>query len=505
MSGQQHGTTVDPSKLAFETTTTRRKIIFSYWLIVLLAIPLWWKTTSIDRLSLPDSKVKTLRKKEWKFPVYLHLESHVTSHPIVEVQKSVEQFLTMDLQQEDGISVHVTADNVRPGHYRIALEPGWTDPLVSDRSLSIDISRMRLSSTLLKLLAPPSPLSSSTTHRVVKYSPIYRLAFTLLNEDASSGQASFSWEIEKAIKQYFEPVMDALSVLHNFTVESQVQMHAPLAFTPSTFDFENQTIHCLTQEDLTVFVNSAEWALSSSVSNDPVIHFILFVPSAERSPLRILDHDGNPTSSNAFILPQWGGITILNEPQQHLTLSSLTSTFFVFQEQLLSLLGLPSLPRSVRSNEVESLSKLFTDWQLDALVRQRALENVKESQQTLESITALVRQIENMPVGEDVKGDVQGALNELELAHSMQDQSISTLYHSAQALKRSSRAFFNPGMLALLYFPAEHKYAVYTPLFASVAAPLVAAVLREFAAWKKERKAKEAKESTESEGNSKTK
>ena len=40
----------------------------------------------------------------------------------------------------------------------------------------------------------------------------------------------------------------------------------------------------------------------------------------------------------------------------------------------------------------------------------------------------------------------------------------------------------------MLYFPAEHKYAVYTPLFSSIAAPLIAAVAREFMAWKKERK-----------------
>lgn len=30
-------------------------------------------------------------------------------------------------------------------------------------------------------------------------------------------------------------------------------------------------------------------------------------------------------------------------------------------------------------------------------------------------------------------------------------------------------------MLALLYFPAEHKYAVYTPLFASAVIPLIVA------------------------------
>jgi phosphatidylinositol glycan class S len=45
-------------------------------------------------------------------------------------------------------------------------------------------------------------------------------------------------------------------------------------------------------------------------------------------------------------------------------------------------------------------------------------------------------------------------------------------------------------MLALLYFPAEHKYAVYTPLFASVAVPLLAAVGREVIAWRRTRRQK---------------
>jgi GPI-anchor transamidase subunit S len=61
-----------------------------------------------------------------------------------------------------------------------------------------------------------------------------------------------------------------------------------------------------------------------------------------------------------------------------------------------------------------------------------------------------------------------------------------TLRHSAQALTLASRAFFNPGMLPLLYFPAEHKYAVYTPLFASAMIPMVVSVVREFKAWRVE-------------------
>lgn len=93
-----------------------------------------------------------------------------------------------------------------------------------------------------------------------------------------------------------------------------------------------------------------------------------------------------------------------------------------------------------------------------------------------------------MPVEKDVRDDVVNALNELDEMYTSSHQSLTrTLQHSARALTLASRAFFNPSMLALLYFPAEHKYAVYTPLFASAMIPMVVTVLREVKAWRAER------------------
>lgn len=106
------------------------------------------------------------------------------------------------------------------------------------------------------------------------------------------------------------PILSQLNVLHNTTVESQVQYHAPLAFEPTKFTDGNTSFHGVTPEDLTVFINSAEWSLcnypvrwtfavrgltcvsASSISNDPVLHFVLFVPSSSRRPLCILDAHG---------------------------------------------------------------------------------------------------------------------------------------------------------------------------------------------------------------------
>lgn len=55
-------------------------------------------------------------------------------------------------------------------------------------------------------------------------------------------------------------------------------------------------------------------------------------------------------------------------------------------------------------------------------------------------------------------------------------EQLLELAHSSELI--SSRAFFNPNMLGQLYFPDEHKYAVYTPLFGPLAVPLLVAGLR---------------------------
>lgn len=64
------------------------------------------------------------------------------------------------------------------------------------------------------------------------------------------------------------------------------------------------------------------------------------------------------------------------------------------------------------------------------------------------------------------------------------------LSHAASALSLASKAYYDPTMLALLYFPDEHKYAIYTPLFGPVAVPMVVALLKEWKEWKERRRKK---------------
>ena len=57
----------------------------------------------------------------------------------------------------------------------------------------------RVLDTLTDLVVPKPDDSESL--RVVKYSPKFRLAFSLLNEDAASGHAILSWDVKDAIER----------------------------------------------------------------------------------------------------------------------------------------------------------------------------------------------------------------------------------------------------------------------------------------------------------------
>lgn len=49
----------DIPTISFQSPNIRLKIVASYWLVFILGLPLWWITTSIERLALPVERVKS--------------------------------------------------------------------------------------------------------------------------------------------------------------------------------------------------------------------------------------------------------------------------------------------------------------------------------------------------------------------------------------------------------------------------------------------------------------
>ncbi|GAC96405.1 hypothetical protein PHSY_003985 [Pseudozyma hubeiensis SY62] len=269
-------------------------------------------------------------------------------------------------------------------------------------------------------------------------------------------------------------------------------------------------------DDLKVFVNSQEWSLTSTVppsssssqrnhtvdgrpydilSQTHDLHFLLYIPSKSNTPLFIRDIvKGGVEEAGGWLIPQWGGVVILNaedDPAEEnglishhqgaggggggkvieLSEAKVVGAMTLFSRQLEILLGLSDIPTSPLQRNIR----------LSTLQQRRTLELARETTSTLTAITRLVDRIENLGVGPPVKSDVQSSLDIIQSLAAAQNetQSLSELFErTREAHALSNRAFFNPDMLGLLYFPDEHKYAVYTPLFAPLLVPLIVTTVK---------------------------
>lgn len=82
---------------------------------------------------------------------------------------------------------------------------------------------------------------------------------------------------------YLSPTLDQLSVVHNFSIETQVQYHAPLAFQPTLLAGAENSAQGLDPDQLKTFVNSAEWTLGKlRQNNNTRFLYSTDLPSFER-------------------------------------------------------------------------------------------------------------------------------------------------------------------------------------------------------------------------------
>lgn len=67
------------------------------------------------------------------------------------------------------------------------------------------------------------------------------------------------------------------------------------------------------------------------------------------------------------------------------------------------------------------------------------------------------------------------------------------LQYSKEAFSASERAFFDPSLLHLLYFPDDQKFAIYIPLFLPMCVPILLSLLKILSELKQRRRERQAK------------
>ncbi|CAN8100970.1 unnamed protein product [Discula destructiva] len=530
-----------PSDDAFETNTTsssrkapppekpsgirrRSGVIFSFWLIVLcLGLPIWWKTTAIPRANLPlDDMMDWADGKACRpvFPLRISIQANqlqdqeaqsllrLTQHALDDLNDFPGHHLRLQLDRRAStVNGSANPDDValvirlQPGEsttaslhpYEAILDityPPNSIPSPSSSSSSLatyvanelrttfaeeqTVISYLLSTSSAKPEHRPQGLAPDTadtigkrTTRSLRYSPTYHLTFSLFTD----GPAPSNWDIDAAIAEYMKPVLDVLKAIHNFTIDTQVQLYA----APGV-----QT-QVLNKDDLSSFINAAEWPLSPSIGGAPTVNFIVFVGNQTIGlPPTLQDAGASetaiPETAHSWLIPQWGTVYLLNlasDKKTHVAVEDLKQPLLTFTAHLLSLVGTPtsgSLPL-----------------RLSTLSRIRSADLLLRASSTLGSLARLSLALPSISIPQSVADGVSTTMAHLRLAC----ESLGTpdgLTHAQIAEAAAERAFFEKSMVGQLYFPDEHKIAVYLPLLGPVGVPLVMGLLNELSAWRKRRK-----------------
>ena len=275
----------------------------------------------------------------------------------------------------------------------------------------------------------------------MKYSRTYHLTFSLFTPTSTPS----SWAIEDALEEHMKPLLESFSAISNFTIDTQVQLYATPGVPGSV----------LKKEDLSGFINAAEWPLSPSIGGAPTVNFIVYVGDME------VEGGGK-----SWLIPQWGGVVIAS------SVDDLRPAMLTFSNQLISLLGAPesgSLPL-----------RLMT------LVRVRSAGLLLKASGTLGSLARLTLALPSISIPRSVAEGVYTTIEHLRKACDGLG-GREGLENARIAEEAAEKAFFEKSMVGQVYFPDEHKVAVYLPLLGPVGVPLVMVVLKEVRAWRARR------------------
>ncbi|KIW72247.1 hypothetical protein PV04_00455 [Phialophora macrospora] len=522
-----------------EASNLRTKIVLSFWaVIVLLGVPTWLKTTQIYRASLPlQDMLDWADGRNTPAAIPLHIWVSAPGLPCLEAQtivRDTQQALDdlneyptlhprlqlVNLEQggnsgeEKSCGENPTSLSIGEPALKLYLEPTSDGFAFSQSSVAAEArARIPPSANHAKSLAEDLyglfreeqiaaalqtvSLASHTQdaqaflksqpydmvsgiekqiNRAYKSSPEFHLTFSLLT---ASGAPS-SWDIQHALQEHIRPLVHALSAVADFEVTTQVQLYATLPPTVRPGYKEGQNGTYLLHNDLTAFVNAAEWPLAPSLGDGPTVNFILYIPAKDQIPLTI-----EGINELSWVIPQWGGIQILNPPlhphpvhgtpmlPDHLDKDLLRLPFERFASQLLSLLGVLQPDHDAKAKPLQL--------RLDAYKRLSALTLHLKAGSSLGSLARLAQRLSNIPIPKNVAQLVDDAITNLSTSCRafLGSRWAEALAHAKVAFRDSEKAFFDKSMVGQVYFPDEHKVAVYLPLLGPVGVPLIIGLLRE--------------------------
>jgi len=368
----------------------------------------------------------------------------------------------------------------RTGFIRIQVPTQSSQEFISSSNLPT-----KLTNAIKNYILGPSLQKETYYH--VREATQYRISVSLLN----SNPFDFIpvWNFEEDLNVYLQPFIDRISRVADFTYDSQVIQFATLSKAP-LYD-KQQKKYYLASNSLPTFINPTEWKLDLTDSTtQPLLNFIVFIPGRNETPLHIVS-SVTPSivysATDSFTIPQWGGVIIFNPSLDNSTKQTNQIYFSkqntqrimqLFIGQLRELLGIHQSEGSKCWDNVHGLSV----WEVDILTRRHLISHVKTTISTLSSLYSLVYNLTNMVVKDNIGDLCRDSIDSLHktLSSIISDSDYDNAIKYARiSLDKAEQAFFDPNMLSLLYFPEEHKYAIYALPFFPIAVQVFKAIYEE--------------------------
>lgn len=503
----------EPPPETVQAIRTRIWVIFSFWAVALfLGVPAWLSTTSVVRSELPAEEMKQWSEgKACKpvFPLRVALDAPTLNAADAENLLTAAQEVLNDLNDfpihqlqlyiqnsttpKDGdtaftLRVHdsnkptislsqtlpeltVTAPLKTPARYLPVLAPQLAQTLHSlfedEREtiaslLSSSPFAAALSDTDLSVNPSTAEKLRKREHRALKYARNYHLTFSLFTPHATPNE----WPIAESLKTNFNPLLSALNELSTFDVDTQVQLFAspPDGIQPHEVEGTNGTKEWR-REDLATFINHAEWPLPPSIGASPTLNFIIYI-----TPHLITG------GARSWLIPQFGAVVLLPSVEE----KELNYAMARFGEYLLQLLGVPEAGDNAGLGS--SLGARIAGKR-----RTTTLSLLTSTASTLGSLLRLSHALATIPIPAAVAELTASSIAHLHNACG-DLAGMRGLEEARVAREESEKAFFEKEMVAQVYFPDEHRIAVYLPLLGPVGVPLVMAGVKTVRAIRERRK-----------------
>ncbi|KAK4009316.1 GPI transamidase component PIG-S-like isoform X2 [Daphnia magna] len=465
------------------------------FIVILLGIgvPVWWNTTTVQRAYLPLeelSNMVTLSENDQRF----HILFKTTEDASVLVKK-----LQNDLSESEELSSYNFSIVPYP------LNPKEVNILLSQNSIdAIDVGFEELSENNLldglSIVQVPSHYLPSGKVYIGRHNFLYISEETNFKSFCSMLASILStYNLhENSIANL--PISNQYNVLLTFATSNLNMVHPSLvsmfeenfaAFSKkfrhvSDLSISSQVVYIgnghigadystdnnafiLNEEKVVSLINILEPRLGNQLSSDPTFHWVLYVPHEEQSPMYIFK-SSSPITTNSVLSPRWngGGLQIVNGIEHSFAGLALC--------QLRNALGVFSL-----QNIEDSYVSLDYDesgvhaWELYLLTRRRTIQFLNQAMITLKSLSQLLEQIGNIVVSEEIKDLVVTSVKMVDAARrAIQNGNLQQAYRDAKVANVcAEKAFFDPSLLALLYFPEDQKYAIYIPLFLPIGIPVL--------------------------------